>query len=146
MKEYADALGLRFDAVNSNTFQDRPENLHSYKFGSLTHTDPAVRAQAIEHNLDCISLGQELGSKALTVWIADGANFPGQQHMARAFERYLESTAKIYAALPDDWNMLLEHKFYEPAFYATVIQDWGSSLMAAQTSTVFGQSGGQSCD
>jgi len=132
LKDYADALGLRFDAVNSNTFQDRPENLHSYKFGSLTHTDPAVRAQAIEHNLDCISLGQELGSKALTVWIADGANFPGQQHIARAFERYLESVAKIYAALPGDWNMLLEHKFYEPAFYATVIQDWGSSLMAAQ--------------
>ncbi len=132
LKDYADALGLRFDAVNSNTFQDRPENLHSYKFGSLTHTDPGVRKQAIEHNLDCIALGQQLGSKALTVWIADGANFPGQQHMARAFERYLESTAKIYAALPDDWNMLLEHKFYEPAFYATVIQDWGSSLMAAQ--------------
>jgi len=69
----------------------------------------------------------------LTVWIADGANFPGQQHFARAFERYLESGAKIYAALPSDWRMFIEHKMYEPAFYATVIQDWGSSLMAAQT-------------
>ena len=133
LKDYAEGLGLRFDAVNSNTFQDQAGNLHSYKFGSLTHTDAAVRAQAIEHNLECIALGQRLGSRALTVWIADGANFPGQQHMARAFERYLESTSRIYAALPDDWNMLLEHKFCEPAFYATVIQDWGSSLLAAQT-------------
>ena len=132
LKQYADALGLCFDAVNSNTFQDRAGNALSYKFGSLTHTDPAVREQAIEHNLECISLGQTLGSKALTVWIADGANFPGQQHIARAFERYLASTSKIYVGLPDDWRMFLEHKLYEPAFYATVIQDWGSSLMAAQ--------------
>jgi L-rhamnose isomerase/sugar isomerase len=67
------------------------------------------------------------------VWIGDGANFPGQSHLGRAFERYLESTRQIYAALPDDWRMFIEHKMYEPAFYATVIQDWGSSLMAAQT-------------
>jgi L-rhamnose isomerase/sugar isomerase len=132
LRQYADTLGLGFDAVNSNTFQDRPGSVHSYKFGSLTHTDPAVREQAIEHNLECISLGQMLGSKALTVWIGDGANFPGQSHIARAFERYLASASKIYAGLPDDWTMFLEHKLYEPAFYATVIQDWGSSLMAAQ--------------
>ena len=67
------------------------------------------------------------------MWIGDGANFPGQSHLGRAFERYLESTKTIYAALPDDWRMFIEHKMYEPAFYATVIQDWGSSLMAAQT-------------
>ena len=132
VKQYAAALGLRFDAVNSNTFQDQKGAARSYKFGSLTHTDPAVRAQAIEHNLECIELGKALGSKAITVWIADGANFPGQQHTARAFERYLESAAAIYAALPVDWRLLLEHKFYEPAFYATVIQDWGTSLLAAQ--------------
>jgi L-rhamnose isomerase/sugar isomerase len=78
-------------------------------------------------------VGQLLGSKALTLWIADGANFPGQQHLARAFERYLESAAQIYAGLPADWRLLIEHKMYEPAFYATVIQDWGSSLVAAQT-------------
>jgi L-rhamnose isomerase / sugar isomerase len=133
LKQQADALGLRFDAMNSNTFQDQPGQAHSYKSGSLTHTSREVREQAIAHNVECIRIGQTLGSKALTVWIADGANFPGQQHFARAFERYLESGAKIYAALPADWRMFIEHKMYEPAFYATVIQDWGSSLMAAQT-------------
>jgi L-rhamnose isomerase/sugar isomerase len=133
LRQRATALGLGFDAVNSNTFQDRPGQKLSYKFGSLTHTDAAVRAQAVEHNIDCIRIGQLLGSKALTVWIGDGANFPGQQHLGRAFERYLESTARIYSALPADWRMLIEHKMYEPAFYATVIQDWGSSLLAAQT-------------
>jgi L-rhamnose isomerase/sugar isomerase len=133
LKDRAHELGLGFDAMNSNTFQDQKGQPHSYKYGSLTHTEGAVREQAVAHNLECIQLGLALGSKALTVWIADGANFPGQQHLARAFERYLESTAKIYAALPPDWTMLLEHKMYEPAFYATVIQDWGSSLLAAQT-------------
>lgn len=132
LKQHAARLGLSFAAVNSNTFQDQPKQLHSYKFGSLTHTDEAVRAQAVAHNIDCIHLGLELGSQALTVWIGDGANFPGQQHTARAFERYLDSAEKIYAALPSDWHLLIEHKMYEPAFYATVIQDWGSSLMAAQ--------------
>ncbi len=126
-------LGLGFDAVNSNTFQDQRGQALSYKFGSITHTDAAVRAQAVAHNLDCIRAGKILGSKALTLWIGDGANFPGQQHTARAYERYLQSAAEIYAALPDDWRLLIEHKMYEPAFYATVIQDWGSSLIAAQT-------------
>ncbi len=132
LKAYADTLGLRFAAVNSNTFQDQPGQDLSYKYGSLTHTDAAVRAQAVVHNIECIRLGRTLGSKALTLWIGDGANFPGQQHMARAFDRYLDSAAQIYAALPADWALLIEHKMYEPAFYATVIQDWGSSLMAAQ--------------
>jgi len=133
LREHAAALGLGFDAMNSNTFQDQPGQPLSYKFGSLTHTDPAVRAQAVAHNIDCINAGKTLGSKALTVWIGDGANFPGQSHLGKAFERYLESTAAIYKALPADWRLFLEHKMYEPAFYATVIQDWGSSLMAAQT-------------
>jgi L-rhamnose isomerase/sugar isomerase len=133
LKAHGTRLGLGFDAVNSNTFQDQKGQPRSYKFGSLTHSDPAVRAQAIEHNLDCIRIGQLLGSRALTLWIGDGANFPGQQHLARAFERYLESASRIYAGLPEDWRLLIEHKMYEPAFYATVIQDWGSSLLAAQT-------------
>jgi L-rhamnose isomerase / sugar isomerase len=131
--QHGQMLGLGFDAVNSNTFQDRPGQIGSYRYGSLTHTDAAVRAQAVGHNLDCIRSGKALGSKALTLWIGDGANFPGQQHSALAFERYLESAAGIYAALPDDWRLLIEHKMYEPAFYATVIQDWGTSLLAAQT-------------
>jgi L-rhamnose isomerase/sugar isomerase len=133
LRSCAAKLGLQFDAVNSNTFQDQKHQKLSYKFGSLTHTDAAVRQQAIEHNIECIRVGRILGSRALTLWIADGANFPGQQHLARAYERYLESAARIYAALPEDWHLLLEHKMYEPAFYATVIQDWGSSLLAAQS-------------
>lgn len=133
LKAYADELKLGFDAVNSNTFQDRAGQAHSYKFGSLTHTDTAVREQAIAHNLECIRVGQALGARALTLWIGDGANFPGQQNLSRALERYLDSAAKIYAALPADWRLLIEHKMYEPAFYATVIQDWGTSLLAAQT-------------
>ena len=132
LRERAAALGLGFDAVNSNTFQDQVGQPLSYKFGSLTHADEAVRAQAIAHNIDCIEIGRKLGSKALTVWIGDGANFPGQQDFTNAFERYLASTAEIYAALPPGWRMFLEHKLFEPAFYATVIQDWGSSLLAAQ--------------
>jgi L-rhamnose isomerase / sugar isomerase len=133
LREHATRLKLGFDAVNSNTFQDQQGQSQSYKFGSLTHTSPAVRVQAIEHNIDCIRIGQQLGSKALTLWIGDGGNFPGQQHLTHAFERYLNSAAQIYAALPSDWRLLIEHKMYEPAFYSTVIQDWGTSLLAAQT-------------
>jgi L-rhamnose isomerase/sugar isomerase len=132
LRERGAALGLGFDAMNSNTFQDQADQQRSYKYGSLTHVDADTRSQAVEHNLECIEAGRKLGSKALTVWIGDGANFPGQSNLARAFERYLESARQIYAALPGDWRMFIEHKMYEPAFYATVIQDWGSSLMAAQ--------------
>jgi len=131
LRRVASEHGLGFDAVNSNTFQDQPGQPHSYAYGSLTHTDAAVRAQAVAHNIECIELGRRLGAKALTVWIADGANFPGQQDLCAAFERYLESMAAIYAALPEDWSVFLEHKLYEPALYATVIADWGSSYMAA---------------
>jgi L-rhamnose isomerase/sugar isomerase len=132
LRQRADALGLGFDAVNSNTFQDQPGQALSYKLGSLSHPDPAVREQAIAHNIECIEIGQQLGSQALTVWIADGANFPGQSHLARAFERYLDSMRAVVASLPAGWLVFLEHKLYEPAFYATVIADWGSSLLAAQ--------------
>ncbi len=131
VRDHAAALGLGWDAINSNTFQDQPGLAHSYKFGSLTHTDPAVREQAIRHNLDCIEWGKTLGSRALTVWIGDGANFPGQQHFSRALERYLDSTRQIYRALPDDWQLFIEHKMFEPAFYATVIQDWGTNILCA---------------
>ena len=123
--------GLAFDAMNSNTFSDQNDQPRSYKFGSLTHSSAATRAQAVEHNIECIEIGKKLGSKALTVWIGDGSNFPGQQHFRRAFDRYLESAREIYAALPSDWRMFLEHKICEPAFYSTVIQDWGSSYLAA---------------
>jgi L-rhamnose isomerase/sugar isomerase len=132
LREEAAALGLGFDAVNSNTFQDQPGQRLSYRNGSLAATDAAVRAQAVEHNVDCIEIGRALGSTALTVWIGDGSNLPGQQNLGRAMDRYLDAAAAVYAALPDDWRMLIEHKMYEPAFYATVIADWGSSILAAQ--------------
>ncbi len=132
LREEAAALGLGFDAVNSNTFQDQPGQAQTYATGSLSSTVAATRAQAVEHNIECIEIGKQLGSTDLTVWVGDGTNFPGQQDLARSLDRYLEAAAEVYAALPDDWRMLLEHKMFEPAFYSTVISDWGSSILAAQ--------------
>ena len=132
LRQEAASHSLGFDAVNSNTFQDQKEQRLSYKFGSLTHADRATRQQAVAHNLECIEIGQKLGSTALTVWIADGSNFPGQANLNAAFDRYIESLRTIYDALPKSWLVFLEHKLYEPAFYSTVISDWGSNLMAAQ--------------
>lgn len=132
LRERAAKLGLGFDAVNSNTFQDQPGQPYSYRHGSLASTDRAVRAQAIEHNVECIRIGEQIGSHAITVWVGDGTNFPGQQDLRRSLDRYLESASEIYAALPVGWRMLLEHKLYEPAFYSTVISDWGSSILVAQ--------------
>jgi L-rhamnose isomerase/sugar isomerase len=131
LREAGEQLGLGFDAVNSNTFSDAVGQEHTYKYGSLTALSGAVRAQAVAHNIECIELGQELGSKALTVWVGDGANFPGQSNLRGALERYLESMREIYAALPDDWNVFIEHKLFEPAFYATTIADWGTSFACA---------------
>jgi len=131
LREAAAQYGLHFDAVNSNTFQDAAGQAHSYKFGSLTAQDPAVRAQAVAHNIDCIELGHALGSKGLTVWIGDGANFPGQHNLRGALERYLDSMRAVYAALPADWLVYIEHKLFEPAFYATTIADWGTSFACA---------------
>ncbi|ATQ58456.1 L-rhamnose catabolism isomerase [Paracoccus yeei] len=132
LREKAETVGLGFDAMNSNTFQDQAGQRLSYKFGSLSHTDAAVRAQAVEHNLECIEIGRAIGSRALTVWIGDGSNFPGQTSLSRQFERYLDAMKQVYAGLPEDWRIFSEHKIYEPAFYSTVVQDWGTSLMTAQ--------------
>lgn len=132
LREAAALHGLAFDAVNSNTFQDQPGQPLSYKFGSLSHTDKAVRDQAVAHNIECIEIGRRLGSKALTVWIADGSNFAGQSNLTTAYDRYLAAMAEIVAALPADWRVFLEHKLYEPAFYSTVLSDWGMSFAAAQ--------------
>ncbi|SES24048.1 L-rhamnose isomerase / sugar isomerase [Tranquillimonas rosea] len=128
----AEETGLRFDAMNSNTFQDHESHPLSYKYGSLSHTDAAVRQQAVEHNLYVIELGQKIGSKALTVWVGDGSNFPGQTNMTRQFERYLDSARSIYSGLPEDWRLFTEHKMFEPAFYSTVVQDWGTNYLIAK--------------
>ena len=128
----AEEVGLSFDAMNSNTFQDQPDQAHSYKFGSLSHTDAATRRQAVDHNIACIELGRQIGSKALTIWVGDGSNFPGQTNFTRQFGRYLDAATQVYDALPDDWTLLSEHKMHEPAFYSTVVQDWGTNLLIAQ--------------
>lgn len=133
LRQEAAQYGLGFDAVNSNTFQDQIGQGRSYKYGSLANADKMTRAQAVAHNLECVEIGQKLGSTALTVWVGDGTNFAGQQNLGKMFDAYLEAMAQIYAGLPKDWTMFIEHKMYEPAFYSTVISDWGSSLIAAQT-------------
>jgi L-rhamnose isomerase / sugar isomerase len=123
--------GLAFDAVNSNTFQDQAHQKLSYKFGSLQHTDKAVRQQAIEHNIEVIRHGIELGSKSITVWLSDGSCFPGQLNFRTAFQNTLNSLKEIYAALPSDWKMFIEYKCAEPNFYSMTVGDWGQSLLYA---------------
>ncbi|MEO7496571.1 MAG: L-rhamnose catabolism isomerase [Massilia sp.] len=133
LREFASARNLGFDTVNSNTFQDQVGQAHTYKYGSLTAQSAEARAQAVAHNVECIELGKALGSKALTVWVGDGANFPGQNNLRATLERYLDSMKGIYKELPEDWNVYIEHKLFEPAFYATTIADWGTSFACAQT-------------
>ncbi|WKN33533.1 sugar isomerase [Porifericola rhodea] len=131
IRSLAAELNIKFDAVNSNTFQDQVGQPHSYKFGSLADYSKEVRAQAVAHNIEVIRHGEALGSKSITVWLADGSSFPGQQSFRRSFEYTLDSLQQIYAHLPDDWRMFVEYKPYEPNFYSTVIQDWGSSFLLA---------------
>ncbi|WP_018616482.1 TIM barrel protein [Segetibacter koreensis] len=131
VKALAAQHGLRFDAMNSNTFQDQPGQKLSYKFGSMQHVDKAVRQQAIEHNIEVIKYGVELGSDCLSIWLADGSNFPGQLNLRKAFQNTLESLQEVYAALPDDWKMFVEYKAFEPNFYSTTVGDWGQSFLYA---------------
>ena len=129
IKELAAQHGLQFDAMNSNTFQDQPGQELSYKFGSMQHVNKAVRRQAIEHNIEVVKYGVQLGSKSLTVWLSDGSCFPGQLNFRKAFQNTLESLQEVYAALPDNWKMFVEYKAYEPNFYSTTVGDWGQSLL-----------------
>lgn len=131
VKELAAQHGLRFDAMNSNTFQDQKDQKLSYKFGSMQHVDKAVRKQAVEHNIEVIKYGQELGSESLTVWLADGSCFPGQLNFRGAFQNTLESLQEVYSALPDHWKLFVEYKAFEPNFYSTTVGDWGQSLLYA---------------
>ncbi|SDM45670.1 sugar isomerase [Kriegella aquimaris] len=131
IRERAASHGLIFDAVNSNTFQDQKDAKESYRYGSLSNRNEAVREQAIQHNLDVIKIGEKLGSKSLTVWLADGSNFPGQDNFQTALLNTEDSLKKIYAGLPEDWKLFIEYKPYEPNFYSTVIQDWGTSFLLA---------------
>ena len=131
IKALATQLDLKFDAVNSNTFQDQNGQKLSYKFGSLQHVNKAIRKQAIEHNIEVIRHGVELGSDALTVWLSDGSCFPGQLNFRKAFQNTLESLQEIYSALPANWKMFVEYKAFEPNFYSMTVGDWGQSLLYA---------------
>jgi L-rhamnose isomerase/sugar isomerase len=132
IRSLAAQYGLSFDAMNSNTFQDQSSQEYSYKFGSLQHVEKSVRKQAVEHNIEVIQYGIELGSKALTVWLADGSCFPGQLNFRQAFERTLEGLQEIYQSLPHDWKMFVEYKAFEPNFYSMTVGDWGQSLLYSQ--------------
>ncbi|GAA4395613.1 L-rhamnose catabolism isomerase [Nibrella viscosa] len=123
---------LVIDSVNSNTFQDQKDQQDSYKFGSLCHTQAHVRQQAIDHNIEVIEYGKQLGCRTLTVWLADGSNFPGQHHFRRAYQRTADSLKAICNAMPEDWTMLVEYKPYEPHFYSMIIPDWGTSLRLSE--------------
>jgi L-rhamnose isomerase/sugar isomerase len=127
VKDYADRLGLHIGAVNPNLFQD-----DLYRLGSLCHYDKQVRQRAIEHVLECIHIAQEVGSTVISLWLADGTNYPGQDDLRRRRHRLLDSLQVIYAALPAGMRLLIEYKFFEPAFYSTDLPDWGTSLLMAQ--------------
>ncbi|KRD05855.1 rhamnose isomerase [Mycobacterium sp. Root265] len=119
---YAEDLGVRLGTINSNTFQD-----DAYKFGSLTHTDKAVRQKAIDHHLACIEVMNETGSRDLKIWLADGTNYPGQGDIRGRQDRLAESLAAIYQHIGAEQRLVLEYKFFEPAMYATDVPDWGTS-------------------
>jgi L-rhamnose isomerase/sugar isomerase len=127
IKNLAGQHGLKFDAMNSNTFQDQSNQEQTYKFGSLQNVNKAVRKQAIAHNIEVIKHGIELGSESLTVWLADGSSFPGQLNFRKAYQNTLESLEEIYDALPSNWKLFLEYKCAEPNFYSTTVADWGQS-------------------
>ena len=123
LKAYAEDLGLELGTVNSNTFQDE-----AYKFGSLAHNDPKVRRKAIDHHLECLEIMNEIGSSDLKIWLADGTNYPGQGDIRRRQDWLAESLATIYAELGPEQRLVLEYKFFEPAFYHTDVPDWGTSF------------------
>src|SRR6266851_9229332 len=127
VKEYANTLGLRIGAVNPNLFQE-----DRYRLGSLCHFDKGVRELAIEHVLECIQIAQAVGSDIISLWLADGTNYPGQDDLRRRRRRLLDSLQTIYTALPAGMRLLIEYKFFEPAFYSTDLPDWGTSLLMAQ--------------
>ena len=126
-RDYVSSLGLHIGAVNPNLFQE-----DVYRFGSLTHFDRKVREQAIEHVLDCIRIAQVVGSNVISLWLADGTNYPGQDDLRSRRHRLLDSLQAIYEALPSGMRLLIEYKFFEPAFYSTDLPDWGTSLLMAQ--------------
>lgn len=124
LRDYAESRGISLGTVNSNTFQDE-----EYKFGSLTHIDSAVRQRAIDHHFECIDIMHQTGSRDLKIWLADGSNYPGQVSMRGRQDRLHESLQAIYDRIGNDQRMVLEYKFFEPAFYHTDVPDWGTAYV-----------------
>ncbi|MCL8025474.1 L-rhamnose isomerase [Nocardioides bruguierae] len=122
LREYAAEKGVSLGTVNSNTFQD-----DDYKFGALTHVDEKIRQKAIDHHFECIDVMDATGSQDLKIWLADGSNYPGQADIRGRQDRLADSLAKIYDRIGDDQRLVLEYKFFEPAFYHTDVPDWGTS-------------------
>ncbi|MGV8885664.1 MAG: L-rhamnose isomerase [Microbacteriaceae bacterium] len=122
LRAFAIDHGVDLGTINSNTFQD-----DDYKFGSLTHTDAAIRQKAIDHHFECIDVMDATGSRDLKIWLADGTNYPGQGDLRGRQDRLAESLEKIYARIGDQQRLVLEYKFFEPAFYHMDVPDWGTS-------------------
>ncbi|AEY93300.1 MULTISPECIES: L-rhamnose isomerase [Streptomyces] len=122
LAKYAEERGVRLGAINSNTFQD-----DDYKLGSVCHPDAAVRRKAVDHLLRCVDIMDATGSRDLKLWFADGTNYPGQDDIRARQDRLAEGLAEVYARLGDGQRMLLEYKFFEPAFYTTDVPDWGTA-------------------
>ncbi|WP_426120629.1 L-rhamnose isomerase [Kocuria sp. LHG3120] len=122
LARYAADQGVALGTINSNTFQDE-----AYKFGSLTHSDPAVRRKAVDHHLRCLEIMNGTGSRDLKIWLADGSNYAGQQDLRGRQDRLAESLAEIYAQVGAEQRLVLEYKFFEPAFYHTDVPDWGTA-------------------
>lgn len=127
LRLYAEDLGMKLGTINTNTFQD-----DAFKLGSLTHGDPKIRRKAIDHHFQCIDIMGQTGSRDLKIWLADGTNYPGQDDMRARQDRLSDSLAKIYQRLGDDQRMVLEYKFFEPAFYHTDVPDWGTAYAHVQ--------------
>ncbi|GAA3627150.1 L-rhamnose isomerase [Kineosporia mesophila] len=122
LRQHAEDLGVQLGTVNSNTFQD-----DDYKLGALTHTDAAIRRKAIDHHLECIDVMDSTGSRDLKIWLAEGTNYPGQGDLRGRQDRLAESLATIYQRIGENQRLVLEYKFFEPAFYHTDVPDWGTS-------------------
>lgn len=127
LKQYAESLGMRIGAVNPNLFQEE-----EYRLGSICNPDPAVRRTATDHLLECVGIAREVDSTVLSLWFADGTNYPGQDSFVDRRRRMLECLTEVYSAMPPAMRMLVEYKFYEPAFYHTDLPDWGTSLLICQ--------------
>jgi L-rhamnose isomerase / sugar isomerase len=122
LRRHAEELGMRLGTINSNTFQD-----DDYKLGSITHSDARIRQKAIDHHFDCIDIMNETGSRDLKIWLADGTNYPGQDDIRARQDRLAASLSKIYERVGPEQRLVLEYKFFEPAFYHTDVPDWGTA-------------------